>query len=182
MSNPTHDSGLKLIASIGLGLGSALGMAGSFVPSEKWRGLAWGIDGVSLVIAGALLAVHFYRRGEDLVAAGYLVFVVGQGLVLSTAAMSLSAATPLFGAGASLWAAALVLIGAGRVYPLIVRLLRFVAAAMFAVTSAQIFYGVALHAKSEPLPSFAYPIFVAAMIGWIVTLLRSRAPAASGKA
>jgi hypothetical protein len=65
---------------------------------------------------------------------------------------------------------------------LIVRLLGFVAAAMFAVTSAQIFYGVALHAKSEPLPSFAYPIFVAAMIGWIVTLLRSRAPAASGKA
>ena len=69
-------------------------MAGSFAPSDALRGLAWGIDGVSLVIASALLSVLFYRKGEDIVAAGYIVFAVGQGLVVSGSAMSLAASTP----------------------------------------------------------------------------------------
>ena len=145
-------------------------MAGSFVPSDQLRGLLWGIDGVSLVIASALLTVHFFRRGEDFVAAGYIVFAVAQGLIVSGAAMSLTASTPSFGAGVSLWAAALLFISLPRVFPLVVRLLGVAAAVMFAATSAQIFYGVALHPKSEPLPSFAYPVFVAAIFGWIWTL------------
>ena len=145
-------------------------MAGSFAPSDALRGLAWGIDGVSLVIASALLSVLFYRKGEDLVAAGYVVFAVGQGLVLSGSAMTLPASTPSFGAGASLWAAALILVSIPRVFPIAVRLLGFAAAVMFAATAAQIFYGVPLHPKSEPLPFFAYPVFVATLFGWIWTL------------
>ena len=145
-------------------------MAGSFAPSDALRGLAWGIDGVSLVIASALLSVYFHRKGEDIVAAGYIVFAVGQGLVVPGSAMSLAASTPSFGAGASLWAAALVLVSIPRVFPLAVRLLGFAAAVMFAVTAAQIFYGVPLDPKSEPLPFFAYPVFVATLFGWIWTL------------
>ena len=145
-------------------------MAGSFVPSEQLRGLLWGIDGVSLVIASALLTVHFFRRAQDFVAAGYIVFAVGQGLILSVAATGLTASIPSFGAGVSLWAAALLLISIPRVFPLAVRILGIAAALMFAATSAQIFCGVALHPKSEPLPSFAYPVFVAAIFGWIWTL------------
>lgn len=172
MTQP-RDKGLRLVASLGLGLGGLFGMAGSFVPSDGMRGLAWGIDGVSLVIASALLTVHFFRRGEDIVAAGYLVFAVGQGLVVSGAGMSLAASGPSFGAGASLWAAALVLISVRRVFPLLVRLLGMLAAAMFAATALQIFCGAALHPKSEPLPFFAYPVFVATLIGWIWTLLKT---------
>jgi len=67
--------------------------------------LAWGIDGVSLVIASALLAVAHIRNGRDLLAAGFLVFAIGQGLVLATAAISPADAAPTFGAGAGLWAA-----------------------------------------------------------------------------
>ena len=145
-------------------------MAGSFVPSESLRGLLWGIDGVGLVVASALLAVHFFRRGDDLVAAGFLVFAVGQGLILSIASTPLTAGIPAFGAGVSLWAAALLLISLPRVFPLVVRLLGVAAALMFAATAFQIFQGVALHPKSEPLPAFAYPVFVAAIFGWIWTL------------
>ena len=145
-------------------------MAGSFAPSDALRGLAWGIDGVSLVIASALLSVLFYRKGEDMVAAGYIVFAVGQGLVVSGSAMTLAASIPSFGAGASLWAAALILVSVPRVFPIAVRLLGFAAAVMFAATAAQIFYGVPLHPKSEPLPFFAYPVFVATLFGWIWTL------------
>ena len=174
MNTQSNDKGLRLLAAAGVGLGGLLGMAGSFVPSEAMRGLAWGIDGVALVVASALLAVHFLRRGEDFVAAGYIVFAVGQGLIVSGSAMSLSASAPSFAAGASLWAAALVLISAQRVFQTPVRLLGFVAAAMFAATAVQIFCGIPLHPKSEPLPFFAYPIFVATLIGWIWTLLRKR--------
>ncbi len=147
-------------------------MAGSVAPSDALRGLAWGIDGVSLVIASVVLAVYFFRRDDDLVAAGFVVFAIGQGLVLSGAAMSLTASIPSFGAGASLWAAALVLISVPRTFPIAVRILGFVTAVMFAVTVVQIYCGVPLHPKSEPLPTFAYPIFVATLGGWIWTLWR----------
>jgi len=172
MNTRTNDKRLRLVAAVGLGLGGLLGMAGSFAPSDALRGLAWGIDGVSLVIASALLAVHFFRHGEDVVAAGYIVFAVGQGLVVSGSAMSLAASSPSFGAGASLWAAALILISVPNVFPVAVRLLGLAAAAMFAATAVQIFYGVPLHPKSEPLPFFAYPIFVATLSGWIWALFR----------
>ena len=51
------DPRLRLIASSGLVVGAILGMAGSFAPSASLRGLAWGLDGVALVVAGALLTV-----------------------------------------------------------------------------------------------------------------------------
>ena len=146
-------------------------MAGSFAPSDALRGLAWGIDGVSLVVASALLTVYFFRLQQDLVAAGFLVFAVGQGLVLSGAAMDLAASGPSFGAGTSLWAAALVLISAPRVFPMAVRVLGVAAAVMLAATALQIFYGVPLTPKSEPVPFFAYPIFVATLFGWAWALL-----------
>ena len=105
-------------------------MAGTFAPSASLRGLVWGIDGVGLIMAGALLTLAFYRKGQDLVASGFLVFVVGEGLVLSGAAMDLAASVPSFGAGISLWALALVLISIPRVFPLPVRLLGFLAAVL----------------------------------------------------
>ena len=77
------DSRLRLIAAIGLVIGAVLGMAGTFAPSASLRGLAWGLDGTALIVAAALLTIHHCRRGNDLVAAGFLVFVVGEGLILS---------------------------------------------------------------------------------------------------
>ena len=82
------DSRLRLVASIGLTVGAVLGMAGTFAPSAL-RGLAWSLDGIALVVAGALLLVHHFRRGNDIAAAGFLVFVAGDGLILSGAAMEL---------------------------------------------------------------------------------------------
>jgi hypothetical protein len=99
------DSRLQLLAAIGLVAGAVFGIAGTFAPSASWRGLAWGVDGTALVVASALLAVHHFHRGNVLAAAGFLVCVVGEALVLSGAAMTLEASAPLFAAGVSLWAA-----------------------------------------------------------------------------
>ena len=96
MNNKT----LRYLAALGLALGGLLGLAGTFAPSPALRGLAWGIDGLGLVMASALLTVGYFRDGQDLVASGFLVFAVGQGLIVSGAAMDLPESVPSFGAGA----------------------------------------------------------------------------------
>ena len=172
MNTHNQNNTLCLVAASGLGLGGLLGLAGSFAPTEALRGLAWGIDGIALVVASALLTVHYLRRGDDFIAAGFLVFGVGQGLVVSGSAMSLSASAPSFAAGAGLWAAALFLISIPRTFPLVVRILGVIAAILLSATAVQVFYGVPLDPKTEPLPFFAYPVFVATLCGWIWTILR----------
>lgn len=167
------DRGLRVLAAIGLAVGATFGLAGTFAPSDLLRGLAWGIDGVGLVMAGSLLTLVFYRKGHDLIASGFLVFTVGEGIILSGAAMDLPTAVPSFGAGTSLWALALALIGFSRVFPLPVRLLGLLAALLFAATAVQIFAGVLVTPLTSPLPFYAYPVFVVTMVGWIWSLLRS---------
>jgi hypothetical protein len=100
------------------------------------------------------------------VAAGFLVFVVGEGLILSGAAMDLVASSPSFAAGVGLWAAALALISTSRAIPLVVRVVGFVGSVLFAVVALQIFWGRALTALSQPLPFFAYPFLAATLCGW----------------
>jgi hypothetical protein len=168
------DRSVRVVASAGLAVGAVFGMAGTFAPSPSLRGLAWGIDGVALVMASALLTIWFYRKGQDLAATGFLVFVVGQGIILSSAAMDLPASTPSFGAGVSLWALALTLISASAVFPWLVRGLGFLAAVLFAMTALQIFGGAQVTPTTSPLPFHAYPVFVATMAGWIWALAGAR--------
>jgi hypothetical protein len=59
------DMRLRVIASTALVVGAILGMAGTFVSSASLRGLAWGVDGVALVVASALLTIHHFRYGHD---------------------------------------------------------------------------------------------------------------------
>jgi hypothetical protein len=165
---------VRFSASLGLALGGILGLAGTFAPSDSLRGLAWGVDGLALVAAAALLTVAFLRAGHDVVASGFLVFAVGQGLVVSGAAMDLTRSAPSFGAGAGLWAVALALISVPAVMPLIARALGTLAALLFVVTAVQIFGGAPLVPTSTPLPYLAYPVFVATLGAWIWALLTNR--------
>jgi hypothetical protein len=80
--------------------------------------------------------------------------------------VSLEASSPLFAAGAALWAAALVLISAAAVLPLLVRVLGGVAAVLFAITALLVFAGHGLTPLPQPLPFFAYPVFVLTLFGW----------------
>jgi hypothetical protein len=151
---------------MGLVIGALLGMAGTFAPSASLRGLAWGLDGTALVVSTALLAIHHVRRGNDVVAAGFLVFMVGEGLILSGSAMDLAASAPSFAAGVGLWAASLALVSASAAMPPLVRGVGFLGSLLFAVVAVQIFSGRALTPLSEPLPFFAYPFLAATLLGW----------------
>jgi hypothetical protein len=141
-------------------------MAGTFTPSAPIRGLAWGLDGTALIVAAALLAIHHVRKGNDVVAAGFLVFLVGEGLIVSTAAMDLEIGLPLFAAGVALWSASLLLVSLPAVMPPFVRGVGFVGSILFGVVALQMFLGGDLTALSRPLPFFAYPFLAATLFGW----------------
>jgi hypothetical protein len=160
------DSQVSRTAATGLVIGATLGMVGTFVSSAALRGLAWGLDGTFLTVSAALLTVHHFRRGNDVVAAGFLVFTVGEGLILAGAAMDLVASAPTFAAGVALWAASLALVSASGTMPTLVRGVGIVGSILFAVVAVQIFRGQPLTPLSEPLPFFAYPFLAATLLGW----------------
>jgi len=160
------DRRLQLMAPSGLVIGAVLGMAGTFVPSASLRGMLWGLDGISLIVATALLTIHHFRRENDVVAAGFLVFVVGETLILAVAAMDLVASGPVFAAGVGLWAASLILVSVPNVMPAWVRVVASIAALLFAVMAVQVFMGHALTPLSQPLPFFAYPFLAVTLFGW----------------
>jgi hypothetical protein len=86
----------RSVAAAALVVGALLGVTGTFVPSVEIRSLSWGIDGTFLVVGSALLAVHHLRQGQEQLAAGFLVFMVGETLIVSHAAVELVASTPTF--------------------------------------------------------------------------------------
>jgi hypothetical protein len=163
------------IAAGGLLVGAVFGLAGTFAASWHLQASLWAIDSVALVIATSLLALRYFRAGADVVAAGFLVFAIGEGVLLSGTAAGPTASVPAFAAGTALWAAALVLISAPPQVPWWGRVLGGGAACMFAITAGRIYAGEALLPTSSPLPFFAYPFLVATLLGWAWMLLRESA-------
>jgi hypothetical protein len=163
---------LNRIAALGLLVGATFGLAGTLVASPQVQASLWAIDSVALVVATSLLALKHFRAGTDLVAAGFLVFAIGEGVLLSGTAAGPTASVPAFAAGTALWAAALVLISAPRWLAPGLRLLGGAAACLFAVTAGRIYGGEMLLPTSSPLPFLAYPFLVATLLGWAWMLLR----------
>jgi hypothetical protein len=160
------------VASLGLAIGGAFGLAGTFVSSAPLRETLWAIDAVALVVASALLTMKYQRLGNDCVAAGFLTFLAGESLLLSGNAAGLEASVPSYVGGISLWAAALLLISAPNTFALWMRVTAFIAAVLFIVSASMVLWGAHLLPSSAPLPAAGYPFLVLTFIGWIWTLLR----------
>jgi hypothetical protein len=58
-------------------------------------------------MASALLTVKFLRKGKDCIVAGFLIFAIGESLLLAGTAAGLAASVPSFAGGVPLWATAL---------------------------------------------------------------------------
>ena len=80
---------------------------------------------------------------------------------------SLAGSVPAFAAGTALWSAALLLTSVSKEFAIATRLAGLIGAILFAITSGEIFWGVALLPTSKPLPYFGYPFLVLTFIGWI---------------
>jgi hypothetical protein len=168
-------STLNIIAVIGLALGAVFGMAGTVVTQPYLQQIFWAIDNAGLVMATSLLSLKFSRKGRDLMAAGYLVFAIGEGVMLSGTAAGAAGSVPAFAAGTALWATGLLLVSIPKEFPVVVRGMGLIAAVLFIITSARIFLGEQLLPTTSPLPFFAYPFLVLTFIGWIWSLLRETA-------
>ena len=83
MIGPDMKSPVNLVAAIGLALGGVFGLVGTVVTERNLQAASWGIDGVGLVVAASLLALRFFRKGNDFVAAGFLVFAIGESIMLA---------------------------------------------------------------------------------------------------
>jgi hypothetical protein len=165
MKNPTN-----VAAAIGLALGGVFGMLGTMVAERNLQAAFWAVDGVGLVVATALLALRFFRTGNDIVAAGFLVFTIGESVMLAGTAESLAGSVPSFAAGTALWSAALLLTSVPKEFASWIRLVGAVGAILFAITAARIFWGEQVLPTTSPLPFFAYPFLVLTFAGWIWTL------------
>ena len=157
---------------VGLAVGGALGIAGTFVTDDHVRAVLWAIDGVALIVATALLALHYFRKGQDAVAAGFLVYAIGEAVMLGGTAGGPIVSVPAFAAGTALWAAALLMTSIPAAFALWTRAAAIIGAVLFASTSLAIFAGKPLTQLTRPLPYFAYPFLVLTFVGWIVAVMR----------
>jgi hypothetical protein len=163
----------NVVAAIGFALGGAFGMIGTFVSERRVQAACWGLDGVGLVVATALLALQFFRKGRDVVAAGFLVFSIGEAVMLSGTATTIAESAPSFAAGTALWAAALLLTSVPKEFASWVRIAAMIGSILFAITSGRIFWGEPVLPTSSPLPFYAYPFLVITFIGWIWHLMKT---------
>ena len=157
---------LRVVVLGGLVLGAVLGMAGTMVGSDVLRAALWAIDSTALVVATVVLALYFFRQGCDGVAAGFLVYAIGEAVMLEGTANTVAASVPAFAAGAALWAAGLALTSLPPVMPIWSRAAGVVAAVLFGFTALRIFAGALLTPLSKPFPYFAYPFLVLTFAGW----------------
>jgi hypothetical protein len=168
----TTKNPINIIAAVGLGLGGVFGMAGTFVAQPTLQAVLWAIDGAGLVMAAAILSLKYFRTGQVIVAAGFMIFAIAEAVILSGTAAGPAASVPSFAAGTALWATALLLISIPKEFALPVRLSGLVSAVLFSVVAGRIFGGEQLLPTSAPLPFFAYPLLVMTFVGWIWSVLR----------
>jgi hypothetical protein len=109
---------LNVVASIGLAVGGVFGILGTMVTSPQVRAAAWAFDAVGLVVATSILTLLYFRKGDDCVAAGFMVFAIGEAVILSGTAATVEASVPAFAAGTALWSAALLLTSVPRTFPI----------------------------------------------------------------
>ena len=158
---------VKAVVLTGLAVGAVLGMAGTMVGSQNLRAVLWAIDGTGLIVATSLLALAQFRKGNDLIAAGFLVYAIGEAVMTGATAMSLEGSVPAFALGTALWSAALLLTGIPAGFaPLWGRAAACVGAVLFATVSLRIFSGELITPIDKPLPYFAYPFLVLTFAGW----------------
>jgi hypothetical protein len=166
------EKSIVITSAAGLLLGCISGMAGSIVPSDTFRNLAWAMGSTGIILAGALLTMYYFRKGNDIMAAGFLILSIAESTVFSSCATSLNDNISSFGAGVILWALSISVISLQKIFPLFVRCTGAIAAILFTILSVRIFTGHSLNALAKPLPYYAYPFYAATLFGWTWTLLR----------
>jgi len=158
-------------AAAGLLVGCVLGMIGTAVPSDKIRNVLWAVDSCGLILAAALFTPYCFKRGCDVVGAGFLIFAIAQSIIFSSCVVYRDESISAFVTGTCLWTLSIAVISSQTLFPPFVRCTGIIAAVLFGVVAFRIFTGHPLNALARPLPFFAYPLYAATLVGWAWTLL-----------
>lgn len=158
-----------ILAAAGLATGVIFGISGSLV-SPQMAIAFYEISSVGLTAACVILALNFYRKEEDLVASGFLLFAIAEAVMSGGTSAGEIAGQPAFGAGMALYVPAFLLISIPGKFPLWNRLSGIATAIPFGIAAAIIFSGGQV-LSSSGLAGAGYGLLSLTTIGWIINLL-----------
>ena len=170
-TEPSVLDGTRPIILGGFALGVLLGFGGNFVQPGDVQNVMFGISAVGLITAAVLLVVEHAAAGRRLAAAGFALLALGETRVLNpTEAPGAEAG---FAAGVLLYAPGLLLIALSTWAPRWARALGALAALPFAAHGLVYLSGEAI-GYSDPLAAAGYTLYTFTVIGWMLTVWRSR--------
>ncbi len=164
---------MRILIVAGLATGAILGMVGSMLPAGPAQNEAWEISSVGLIVGALLLAITFFRRGNDTVAAGLALLVLAEAVMSGGTAAGVAGGLSAFGAGVALYVPALLLSSIPKTFPIWSRGAGILAAIPFAAEAALVYSGSG-EPPTGPLPSAGYTLLTLAIVGWIVSVVRRR--------
>jgi len=167
----------RVLIVVGFVIGAVLGFGGNFLPAGPPQNIAHALSSLGLIMSSALFAAWFARRGHNIVAVGFALLALAEGILLS--GLFLSASTPTdpgayasFAAGVALYAVALPLASVPPAFPIWTRIVGVLAALPFAAHGLLWLLGRS-PAPSGPLASIGYVLLIVAIVGWIIAVLQA---------
>jgi hypothetical protein len=164
---------LNLLASIGLATGAIFGMSGMFFPDPTIQLCLFVISGMGLLTGMILLFVKFLREQNDLVAAGFLIFAIGESVSTGAAAGDEMTGKAAFAACMLFYVVGFLLICLPAQFPIWVRLTGLASAIPFLIAASRFFIGYGID-SSDTLPGIGYGLLTLTIVGWILYLMREK--------
>ncbi|HEY3251589.1 MAG TPA: hypothetical protein VGK25_10775 [Ignavibacteria bacterium] len=163
----------KTLIIAGLIVGAVFGLAGSMVKEVNLQATLYEISSIGMIVAAALLGLTFFRKGNDFVAAGFLLLAIAEAVMSSGTALGPVGNQPSFAAGMALYVPALLLISVPKGFPIWARIAGILTVIPFAIAAAKIFWGEQVLSPS-PLPGVGYSLLVITFICWIIALVKEK--------
>lgn len=160
-----------------LAVGAVLGFGGNFLAPGAPQTVAHGISSIGLVVASALLALSFLRRGRDAVAAGFLLLTIAE-IVLWNNGREGQIATIGFAASVLFYAPALLLVSLPPAFPVWSRAAGALSGLAFGAHGGLFLLG-SPQPPDGPIAIAGYALLTVALVGWIVATLRPPAETAA---
>jgi hypothetical protein len=167
----------RILIVVGLAIGAVLGFGGNFLPAGPSQNVALVLSSLGLIMGSALYAAWFAGRGHSIVAVGFALLALAEGIVLAGLFLGASTLTDpegraSFAAGVALYAVAFPLASIPPALPLWTRIVGMLAAIPFAAHALLWLLGRAPD-PSGLLASIGYVLLVVTIVGWIIAVLRA---------
>lgn len=165
---------ISILIITGFALGVIFGIGGSSVKDLVLQSIFYEISSLGIIVAAVLLAGRLFRKGEDLVSAGFMVFALGEIVMnVGVAPAASEVAMGSFGAGMALYVPAFLMISLPKFWPLLVRITGVLCTIPFAIAAVKIFLGQNVPSTSL-FPSAGYAFLSLTMIGIIFTMIKRK--------